>query len=589
MHKITQITIRNYKSCQEVTVDLDDFTPLVGYNNAGKSNILRALLWAINPTKFTKVDCYDPDRPVEVECTIDGIEEEVFEGLGRHRAALEPLCQEGKITIKIEGKHGDIPSRFTRFAKNTDGEWVNPGGIKEAMNAFFPDAVVISAMEDATEDLSKNKSGTTLGKLLAWVIKPIMAEHEDSIAQALEQMNELLNAEGATRARELAEFDQEATRAIQDFFPGILLSIDVPPPSIETIFKSGIVRMGEKIPGQAQTLWRDVAAHGHGAQRAAHMALVKLLAEKNTTGTGRRLLLIDEPELYMHPQMVEQVRIALKNLSRNNYQVVFTTHSPLLVEERDVPKAVMVKKDSTTTSVRKTLDSCCRLFTQDKVAGARRELFELGNSAQLLFCDKALIAEGSTEKEILPDLLSHFLQTTFPNEKAALLNIRGCSGIPKTRKILDALSIPHKTIADLDFAFGSAGKDCQVAEYDRLVQESKAVIQSLSEKHGFRLNGEGRPQTKSSNMTAEEAYNLFATSDDGKDLVEEIHNRFLEKDVWLWPLGSIEYHLGMVEKGGAAVVRCCKQLESCSEEELIEQGMDSATICDALRWALDIV
>ena len=39
MHTLAHATIRNFRSCESVTLDLAPYTPFVGYNNAGKSNI----------------------------------------------------------------------------------------------------------------------------------------------------------------------------------------------------------------------------------------------------------------------------------------------------------------------------------------------------------------------------------------------------------------------------------------------------------------------------------------------------------------------------------------------------------------------
>ena len=39
-HLLSEIIIKNFKSIQYETFELSAFTPLVGYNNAGKSNIL---------------------------------------------------------------------------------------------------------------------------------------------------------------------------------------------------------------------------------------------------------------------------------------------------------------------------------------------------------------------------------------------------------------------------------------------------------------------------------------------------------------------------------------------------------------------
>lgn len=39
-HLLSQIKIENYKSVISENFELSSYTPLVGYNNAGKSNLL---------------------------------------------------------------------------------------------------------------------------------------------------------------------------------------------------------------------------------------------------------------------------------------------------------------------------------------------------------------------------------------------------------------------------------------------------------------------------------------------------------------------------------------------------------------------
>jgi len=76
----------------------------------------------------------------------------------------------------------------------------------------------------------------------------------------------------------------------------------------------------------------------------------------------RTLLLIDEPELYLHPQGIEQVRQALKQLAGGRYQVLFSTHSPLMLHRDHAGNTVMVRKPelATGTAVRKPLGSAVR-------------------------------------------------------------------------------------------------------------------------------------------------------------------------------------------------------------------------------------
>ena len=49
MHRISHIEIKNFRACLSVFLPLDDFTPLVGQNNVGKSTILESLKWLLKP------------------------------------------------------------------------------------------------------------------------------------------------------------------------------------------------------------------------------------------------------------------------------------------------------------------------------------------------------------------------------------------------------------------------------------------------------------------------------------------------------------------------------------------------------------
>ena len=48
-HHLSKVTIRNFKSIKKVEVQLSCFTPIIGQNNVGKSNILNAVNWLIKP------------------------------------------------------------------------------------------------------------------------------------------------------------------------------------------------------------------------------------------------------------------------------------------------------------------------------------------------------------------------------------------------------------------------------------------------------------------------------------------------------------------------------------------------------------
>jgi putative ATP-dependent endonuclease of the OLD family len=73
MHTLAHISISNFRSCKNVSLPLGDFTPVVGYNNAGKSNILAAIEWLIEPSALAAGDFLDPSSALVVEGAVTGI------------------------------------------------------------------------------------------------------------------------------------------------------------------------------------------------------------------------------------------------------------------------------------------------------------------------------------------------------------------------------------------------------------------------------------------------------------------------------------------------------------------------------------
>lgn len=584
MHSISRAVIRNFRSCAEVEVDLADFTPLVGYNNAGKSNIIRALEWAIEPKVQAEADFYDIDKPVEVECVVKGVDESVLERLGTHRSRIEPHIESESIRIRtIQG----TPGGSTRDVKReiwmpSEDTWGNPQGIPNAIKALFPDVIRIEAMVDINSELSSNKTSTTIGKLIKAIMAPIVKEQGTKIQEALEELNALFGVEGDKRSEALSKFDMLASEAINDFFPGFKARLHAPAPQLKEIFKGGKLVFSEESGGKE--VWREVQYYGHGVLRAAQMAMVRMLAKNDSVDeAGKVFLLIDEPELYMHPQMIESLRMALRKLSRGGYQVVFSTHSPILIGRDEVPDAVMVNKPDRATQVRKTLRACC-----DEVAGCATQVesltLDLNNSSQFLFCDKVVFCEGATERELFPDLIDILVGESLLKSGAALVALNGCAGLPKSRRVLEAMGISQKAIVDLDFAFTN-GKHLHVwDEKDTLYRDCLRSMRRLAGERGYSLNGNGLFKN-GEKASSEEAYHVFATSDEGVGLVGQVFDLFKYNRVWVWPLGSIEYHLGMSEKGGQAIRSYRESLLVGDPDRVVT---DKKGVLDALRWSLDL-
>lgn len=557
MHYISSITIKNFKSIREEIFELSIYTPLVGYNNAGKSNILASIKWLFNKKSLSEKDFYCITDPIEVSGCIVGITEDILDRLPENqKKSILPYIDEEMIKIKrVQNIPNDKPTNIKLLVWNPEtNQWKNnPTGLDGALKSLFPEAIEIGAMENAIEDVSKSKNTTTIGKLIAEIMTPIEQNYATDINKALSVLKSKFDADGINRAEELKIFDKGASAKVEELFPGIQVKLHVPTPEIKEVFKNGTLKIYEN------GLGRELSSYGHGTQRSVQMALVQHLAEVKKGNNNRitnTLLLIDEPELYLHPQAVEQIRSALKILSKNGYQVLFTTHSPQMIPSEDVKYTLLIRKNEEGTYARTRLISAVEEVETNKVSQFEL-LFSLENSNQILFSEQVILTEGKTEKRLLPHLYSSYCQKTLGQDKLALIGQGGVGNTVKCMSVLKAMDIPVKAIVDLDYAF-KGGRESGLIESDNM--DFIACKEKFKENTDISLSDDGLPQ-KNGKINASEAYKWLSTKDDMKKHIDNLHNLLKKKDIWLWKKGAIEEHLGLSAKNEQTWARFKQQLD----------------------------
>jgi len=358
MHYISKIEVKNFKSIYNHKFNLSAYCPLIGYNNAGKSNIIQSIIWFISPYVLKSNDFFNESQQVEVIGTIEGITDDILNQLTPvNKTKIEKYIYFNKLTFKRVQNTPNIKASEIKlevldygFGLIPDIWNPNPSGLSTAINQLFPDIIEIGAMENANDDTSKYKKSNTIGKLISEIVKPLEDNYTIEVNNKLSSLSQKFNANGTKRLKELKKFDSDATKSVESFFPGIQIKVDIPTPNIKSLLENGQLKIIE------DSCSRDLNEYGHGTQRSVQMALVKYLSEiKKNNNFTNTLLLIDEPELYLHPQAIEQVRIALKSLSKHGYQVIFSTHSPHMIVSEDILNTLVVQKNEKKTITRKRM------------------------------------------------------------------------------------------------------------------------------------------------------------------------------------------------------------------------------------------
>ena len=590
MHLLSEIEIRNYKSISNQNFEFSQFTPLIGYNNAGKSNLLEAIKWLLRKTALKSQSFYDETLAVEIEGQISGISTAILAQLTEsQRTSIQPYITTDSIRIKrIQLTPNVGVAQIKLYVQDptnigTADEWtLNPNGLDQALQALFPDPIHIGAMENSEEDVSKSKTTSTIGKLLAEIIGPIQATYSAQVQTALNGMRDLLDANGTSRATELNDFDTAVNSKVDSFFPGVSVKVHVPTPELKEVFSKGTIKVFEDLNPDG----KDVSALGHGAQRSIQMALVRHLADikrASTSQISNTLLLIDEPELYLHPQAIEILRDALKTLSSQGYQVIFSTHSPFMTTAKDVENTLLIRKSTSLGTYKRNSLRAAIASVASTHPSQLAILFSLSNSSNILFAEKVVLAEGKTEKRLLPEIIKKVTNQTLGLHKTALVPVDGSGSIKKTIEVLEAMDLPTKAVVDLDYALKEGESQGFLPAGDPDVTAVRNHLALIAPTHSINLNG-GWPTKKGRSMIASEAFTLLAQEAVIQPNLVSLKTKMQNEGVYIWTKGAIENHLGGIQKNELGWANFNARLET-EDLNVILPG-DYNEITDFVNWLL---
>ena len=581
--RLSEITISNLRSIQRQTFPLSGFTALIGYNNAGKTNILMGIRWLLSRFSLDISFFDDPNNPVEVEGIFEGITENVLNRLGEEKAAaIKPFLNGDMIRIKkIQRVPGEIPENVEIWAfvppnRRTDKrkDWVRTDELfRCAFSRMFPAPIAIW-------DFEGNES---LTKLLHEIFKPLERRFGNEFCDILSKFSDMLSPGSENQAAEIQSFDHDVNEKLKPLFPSVRVELNIPIPTLETFLKKATLKVIDEDDG----FERDIDRMGAGSQRAIQMALVRYLSEvkkhHNNHYLSRTMLLIDSPELFLHPQAVELVRVALKNLSNEGYQVIFATHSAQMVTSEDVSTSLLIRKNKERgTYMRKRMEDAVHQVIQDAPSQLQM-LFSLSNSNELLFADYVLLTEGKTEWRVLPALFERLTGQSFALIKCALVRQGGVSNTRKSMQVLDAMDMPVRSIVDLDYAFTTATRDGFLEANDPDIKFCTNLFRELAFRNHMRLVN-GRPVNKHSNISAAKAYAMMAAMPEAERPIRNIHMKLRQQGIWVWTKGAIEEHLGLEAKNESA---WSNFIERCKSQNFIRNLPDYDGIVELCRWIID--
>ncbi|CZZ28615.1 ATP-dependent nuclease [Enterobacter kobei] len=459
---------------------------IYGANNAGKSTFLKAYMFFYSNEKPTIDDFFKRDGnnsiEFELEVQLDELDKERIEAKApKQKESYKKYLNNDYIRIKKvwrkDGAKIEDKNYTYDYSKGDNGEYDEivyaTVGLHTVFQSCLPKPVFIKAMP--TEEEAK--------KILNEILK-MMAESTLKTSD----LEELKSAQDKIKELQDKMYDPELIETYQSSVNGYFNKIfgdtaicfkDQKDRVVWTENKLGrdfeIEFMKKNSQGEFDdNIPSSYSSVGHGTIRTAIFTLLLMrdVAERFERRQGRKdyMVLFEEPELFLYPRMVKELRELIYQMSTEDlpYQVLCASHSSSMID-LSKPKSSIIRLVNNSAGTKsyqindQFLKDAKGIATNDEL---KQEMYEVLRFnpyiCESFYADEVILIEGPTE-----EIISRAFLQEVPSDKTIfVLNCGTVNNIPFYQKIFSRFNIKYHVIFDTDKAgivridqFGNADFD----------------------------------------------------------------------------------------------------------------------------------
>ncbi|EKB50224.1 ATP-dependent nuclease [Cecembia lonarensis] len=395
--RLRQITIEGFRSVNDqivINFPVNQPVVLIGENNSGKSNIIRAieLMFGEFHPKYKKLEDYDhynrdTNNQVVIETSISGFN--------------------GRLGRSSEFSCGGFNFRAQKGSENHFAAYQAENG---AENIYVSTALreeLLCVVVNSEQNLNYQLSYSTKFTLLSKVTKAF----HDRLTEDEERVDRLKGFFENIKATflEVDEFNSFNTNmsSIADsilFNMTHALAFDFSAYDPSNYFKTLRVHPTEN--GET----RAYEELGTGQQQILALSFAHAYA-KSFLGQGL-IFILDEPEAHLHPLAQKWLAKKMFQMAEDGLQIVLTTHSPYFVDLKYIQGINLIRKEKNQTFA--ISNEASSLFNHCLATGANPSktkeetvvpFYSNQATAHVLsgfFANKIILVEGLTEELSLP-------------------------------------------------------------------------------------------------------------------------------------------------------------------------------------------
>jgi putative ATP-dependent endonuclease of OLD family len=464
--RLVKLIVKNFRciGSKPVAIDLDNIVVLVGANNVGKSSILKAYEIVMSDApKGISLDLEDyPNHKIDLEnlpqielhliVTSTGVGEKWRQTTGNPNEfwVREKWTWDEEMKSKKVGWNNEI------------GDWdansypFGPAGIA---NARRPEPHRVDAFADPikqADEITKLLKSFLMDKVKS--LKQKEGEEND-FTKLLSQISAIQKTILDATKLQIDKVNDELTAMIEKVFPNHKVDFDAKTDSnnidpLSIFFKGN----SQLLMGTAEHL-SPIDKQGSGARRTLLWTALKYISENKpkaakdkdeNTQLRPHLLLIDEPEICLHPNAIRDACNVLYELPKTgNWQVMVTTHSPIFIDfSRDNTTIIRVERtlagDIQGTTVFRP--DTVNLDTDDK---KNLKMLNICDPyvAEFFFGGKIIVVEGDTEYTAFKHVIA---KKPDDYKNVHIIRARGKATIVALVKILNHFGSNYSVLHDSD-------------------------------------------------------------------------------------------------------------------------------------------
>ncbi|GLC79423.1 ATP-dependent nuclease [Lacrimispora brassicae] len=484
---LTNIRVKNFRSIENIDLNLGKTNILIGQNNSGKSNLLKAVDLALGGYREIS----------ESDVFISADERLAHDKIAIIDILLKPLNSEGIIQktfsdfwtsvftdawITTDETNGDFVGIRTTIQfdlrkndytilKKPVLEWNDcidkaVVGNKKNFGNDMVDSITsfyMDAHRDAVEDIRNKKSYFGRATSQSDLSDELVTELEGQLnginteivknIPALQQTNQRMSSIGKTMGASASVVEIEPlARKISDLHKGM-----------DIVYKDGTsAKFSISQHGMGTRSW--ISFLTLGAYVDWHIEKIKIDDEE---AENYVMLTMEEPEAHLHPQAQRQLYSQIIGF---NGQKIISTHSPSVVAQAEIGDIIHIEKANGKTQA--THFNITK-YTPEELNRIQREV--INTRGELLFSNAIILCEGITEEQALPLYFKEYFGVEAICGGINIIGIGGQNYITFLNLIKD-LKIPWFIFSDGESSAIKTVKKAVKAITDELIETLPNVV-----------------------------------------------------------------------------------------------------------------